>query len=131
MKTQPLVLSLRELIVSIQIRKQKLRQGLIVPAMPPRQNLSQLICKTVVQPIVNQVYQVTGRNITFQYRTSTGYFYLLVKYRKFAVLYTPNPASGQIYIKFLNENGVQCGPARLLNDTDQITDYLNNYNRVI
>lgn len=131
MKTQSLVRSLRELVVSIQLRKQKLRHGLITPAIPPRQTLSQLICETVVQPIVKEVCLVSGRKITFQYGTSTGYFYLLVKYRKFAVLYIPNPASGQIYIKFLNENGAQCMPAKLLYDTDQITEYLNNFNSAI
>lgn len=131
MKTQSLVRSLRELVVSIQLRKQKLRQGLIASAIPPRQNLSQLICETVVQPIVKEVCLVSEHKITFQHGTSTGYFYLLVKYRKFAVLYVPNPASVQIYIKFMNKNGAQCMPAKLLNDTDQITEYLNNFNSAI
>lgn len=127
MNTQHLVRSLRELVAKIEHDKHMVWRGIPSARLPimMRCNLSLVISEVVIVPIVNELCR-TGRNITFQFGTSIGFFYMLVDYRKFAVLYIPNPASGQIYIKFLNEKGAQCMPSRLLNDTDQITDYLKS-----
>lgn len=133
MNTQYLVRSLRELVTKIEHDKRKAQRG-VLPLFPRQvvgRSLPQVICETVVVPIINELCRSSEQNFTFQYGTTTGFFYLMLKSRKFAILYIPNPASGQIYIKFLNEKGAQCMPSRLLNDTNQITDYLINFNRLI
>lgn len=128
MNTQHLARSLREHVTKMEYDKRMVRRGIPYIHLPtvPRRSLSLVICEMIVLPIVNELCRDTGQIITFQYGTSTGFFYLMLKSRKFAILYIPNPASGQIYIKFLNEKGAQCMPSRLLNDTDQITDYLKS-----
>ena len=40
----------------------------------------------VINPIVKELNEVTGQKITFQIGTSTGFYYLLVDFKKFAVI---------------------------------------------
>lgn len=132
MNTQHLVCSFRELVAKMEYDRRMVRRSISSVWLPAimRRNLSQVTSEVVVVPIVNELCRA-GRSITFQFGISTGFFYMMVDYRRFAVLYIPKPALGRIYIKFLNEKGAQCMPSGLLNDTDQITDYLNKFNRLI
>lgn len=129
MNTQQLIRSLRNKVSKREQDKRKHRQGVLPVVYPARlrENLSHLISRTVVQPIVKAVNGSKGRYVSFQFGTSTGFYYLLIRQKRFAILYVPNPASGQIFIKFLNVHGAQCTDAKVLNDTDQIVDYLNGF----
>ena len=130
MNTQQLIRSLRNKVTKREQDKRRHRQGVLPVVYPARlrENLSNLISRTVVEPIVKAVSEGKGRTVSFQFGTSTGFYYLLIRQKKFAVLYVPNPASGQIFIKFLNVHGAQCTDAKVLNDTDQIVEYLNDFN---
>lgn len=129
MNTQQLIRSLRNKVTKREQDKRKHRRGVLPVVYPARlrENLSHLISRTVVEPIVKAVNEGRERNVSFQFGTSTGFYYLLVRQRRFAVLYVPNPASGQIFIKFLNVHGAQCTDTKVLNDTNQIVDYLDDF----
>lgn len=123
MNIQLLRRSLRRTVADIEREKHKLRLGDIF-SLPVKRNLSQLICDIVVIPIVQELSVTTGKNITYQFGTSTGFFYLLVNGKRFAVLCLPNPATGRAFIKPLNADGKQSGAQTLLYDTNQLIEHL-------
>lgn len=126
MNIQSLSCSLRRTITDIEHEKRKLRFGIVSSLHAVKYNLSQLIADTVVTPIIKELSATTGRNITFQFGTSTGFFYLLVNGKRFAVLYFPNPATGRVFIKSLNGNEKQCRAQASLKDTNQLIEYLQS-----
>ena len=91
-------------------------------------NISSQIRTIVIDPIVKELCTTTGQNITVQHGTSTGFYYFLVEYRKFAVIYLPNPSTGRVFMKRLNSNGQQCASSEEVNNTKQIADYLKEFN---
>ncbi len=123
MNIQHLCRILRNKVTEIQQEKRRQRLG-ITPYLPIHKNISSLIRINVVEPIVQDLCQETGEHIIIQAGLSTGFYKLLVDGRAFIVIYVPNPASGLIYVKYLNNQGLQCAPAKQLNDTSQIISYL-------
>lgn len=129
MKTQQLSNNLRNHAANIMHQKRKLQQGIIKPLTVSayQHNIRQYMVTDVINPIVKELNEVTGQKITFQIGTSTGFYYLLVDFKKFAVIYMPNHSTGRIFIKFLNHHGTQCTSARPLDDTCLIIEYLNKF----
>lgn len=127
MKIQTLSNKLRQLIFDAQYQKRKVRLGLLPPSQYHPQSNSKLIRINVVEPIVRDLLQNTKENITYQLGISIGFYYLLVNNKKFAIMYVPNPASGSVFIKFLNQKGKQCTASTRLQDTCQIIDYLKEF----
>lgn len=91
-------------------------------------NISKLIQTTVIEPIIKELGRTVEQTITYQCGTSIGFYYLLADNKKFAILYTPNPATGRFFMKRLNSKGMQCAAQELINNTCQITDYLKEFN---
>lgn len=89
MKTQQLSNNLRNHAANIMHQKRKLQQGIIKPLTVSayQHNIRQYMVTDVINPIVKELNEVTGQKITFQIETSTGFYYLLVDFKKFAVIY--------------------------------------------
>lgn len=126
MNIQHLCNILRYKVTEIQQEKRRQRLG-ISPYAPIHKDIASLIRINVVEPIVRDLCQETGENITVQVGLSTGFYKLLVNKKAFIVIYIPNPASGLIYVRYLNKQGLQCASAKLLNDTSQIVSYLKDF----
>lgn len=129
MKIQTLSNKLSQLISDAQRQKRKVRLSILSPNQyHPLPNLvPELIRKNIVEPIVKDLLQNIKENITYQLGISIGFYYLLVNNKKFAIMYVPNPASGTVFIKFLNQKGRQCTASTRLQDTCQIIDYLKEF----
>ena len=130
MKTQQLSNKLQQLVSDAYRQERKIRMGIIPPPTPMKQQsnkISELIYKTVLKPIVNDLCQNSNHTITYQFGTSIGFYYLLVDSKKFAVMYVPNHATGIVFIKYLNHHGNQCTAPVRLTDTCQILDYLKEF----
>lgn len=130
MKTQQLSNNLRNHVANVMQQKRKFQLGILKPliASSSHQQIREIMLTHVVGPIVNDLNEITGKNITFQIGKTSGFFYLLVDLKKFTVLYIPNPSTGRIFVKFLNHHGAQCSSTKPLNNTCQIVDYLNEFN---
>lgn len=130
MKLQRLSTKLGQLVSDAYREKRKAQMGIIIPHAPyNRQSnkIPELILKTVLEPIVNDLCQNCNYTITYQFGTSISFYYLLVDSKKFAVMYVPNPATGMIFIKYLNHLGKQCTAPMRLTDTCQILDYIKEF----
>ena len=129
MKIQTLSNKLRQLIFDAQCQKRKVRLGILPPNQyhPQHNQIPELIRINMVEPIVRDLQQNTKENIAYQLGISIGFYYLLVNNKKFAIMYVPNPAFGNIFIKFLNQKGRQCTASTRLHDTCQIIDYLKEF----
>ncbi len=130
MKIQKLSNKLSHLISALHHTKRKIQMGIFPPSVSYTQQynkMPELIRINMVEPIVQDLRQNTNENISYQLGTSVGFYYLLVNSKKFAIMYIPNPASGAVFIKYLNQKGMQCTASMRLNDTCQIIDYLKEF----
>lgn len=133
MKIQELSNKLSRLITAHHQSKQKIQMGIIPPSISCTQQqnkLPELIRTNMVEPIVKDLFQSTNENISYQLGTSVGFYYLLVNSKKFAIMYIPNPASGAVFIKYLNQKEMQCAASVRLIDTCQIIDYLKEFSTI-
>lgn len=126
MKIQTLSNKLSQLISNANRQKREIRLGILPPTHYNQQpnQISELIRITILEPIMKDLRDNTDNTISYQFGTAIGFYYLLVNNKKFAIMYVPNPASGMVFIKYLNKDGHQCTDSRRLNDTYQIIDYL-------
>ena len=118
-------------IIALNQRKKRAQQLGINPfahTHTSANDVSRQIQIIVIDPIIKEIYRMVEQNITYQLGTSIGFYYLLANNRKFAVLYIPNPATGRIFMKRLNSNGMQCAPSEEVHNICQITDYLKEFN---
>ncbi len=129
MKIQMLSNKLSQLISNVHRQKRKVQLG-ILPSNHYDQRLNQIpeiIRINMVEPIVQDLLQNTKESITYQLGTSIGFYYLLANNKKFAIMYIPNPVTGIVFIKFLNQKGMRCTASIRLNDTCQIIDFLKEF----
>lgn len=120
--------NLRRLVMEIEQDKSMQRRGLHPYRQHNSNELIRIMTRHVVEPIIKDLCNATGLCISFQHGTSTGFYYLMAKGMKFAILHMPNPANGVILITPLNRHGKQCAPSEPLKDTFRIVDYLNKFN---
>ena len=133
MKIQKLSNKLSHLISAHHHSKRKIQMGIIPPSVSCTQQqnkIPELIRINIVEPIVQDLRQNTNEDISYQLGTAIGFYYLLVNTKKFAIMHIPNPASGAVFIKYLNPKGMQCTASVRLNDTCQIIDYLKEFSTI-